>query len=49
MNHRTKLPIIVMSRRMTGEPATETNPKVTFELEAETGEVFVITFHSRDS
>ena len=39
-----KLPVIVMGRSMKGESPTETNPKISFELEAETGEIFEISF-----
>jgi hypothetical protein len=47
MAKRTKLPRIVMGRRMSGGAPTEEDPKVTFELEAETGELFEISFSLR--
>jgi hypothetical protein len=47
MVNRTRLPMIVMGRSMAGDPSTEKDPKVTFELEAETGEVFEVSFSLR--
>jgi len=47
MATRTKLPMIVMGRSMAGSPSTEKDPKVTFELEAETGGVFEVSFSLR--
>jgi len=44
MVKRTRLPTIVMGRSMSGDASTAKDPKVTFELEAETGEVFEISF-----
>jgi hypothetical protein len=32
---------------MTGDLPTEENPKITFELEAETGEIFKVSFSLR--
>jgi hypothetical protein len=43
----TSLPTIVMGRRMMGDAPTEDNPKITFELEAETGEIFKVSFSLR--
>jgi hypothetical protein len=43
----TSLPTIVMGRRMMGDAPTEDNPKITFELEAETGEMFKVSFSLR--
>ena len=36
-----------MGRRMMGDAPTEDNPKITFELEAETGEMFKVSFSLR--
>jgi hypothetical protein len=47
MAKRTPLPTIVKGRGMRGDAATEEEPKVTFELEAETGEVFEVSFSLR--
>jgi hypothetical protein len=47
MMQRAKLPLMVLGRRMMGDAPTETNPKITFELEAETGEIFEISFSLR--
>ena len=47
MVKRTRLPTIVMGRSMTGTPANDGDPKVIFNLEAETGEVFEISFSLR--
>jgi len=47
MTKRTKLPTIVMGRSMRGGASTEKDPKVTFELEAETGEIFEVDFSLR--
>ena len=47
MAKRTRLPTIVMGRSMQGSASTEKDPKVTFELEAETGEIFEICFSLR--
>jgi hypothetical protein len=47
MAKRTKLPTIVMGRSMAGGASTEKDPKVTFELEAETGEIFEVSFSLR--
>ena len=43
----TKLPTIVMGRTMRTDAPTEKDPKVTFELEAETGEIFEVGFSLR--
>lgn len=47
MVKRTRQPMIVMGRSMTGTPPNDGDPKVTFNLEAETGEVFEISFSLR--
>ena len=47
MTQKTKLPLIVMGRSMTGSSPTETNQKISFILEAETGEVFEVAFSLR--
>ena len=47
MTKRTKLPTIVMGRSMHGGASTEKDPKATFELEAETGEIFEVGFSLR--
>jgi hypothetical protein len=47
MAKRTKPPTIVMGRSMAGGAPTEKDPKVTFELEAETGEIFEVSFSLR--
>lgn len=47
MTKRTKLPMIVMGRTMKGDAPTAEAPKVTFELEAESGEVFEVCFSLR--
>ena len=47
MTQRTKLPLMVLGRRMMGDAPTEKDPKITFELEAETGEIFEISFSLR--
>jgi hypothetical protein len=47
MAKRIKLPMIVMGRSMAGDPSTEQDPKVTFALEAETGEIFEVSFSLR--
>jgi hypothetical protein len=47
MVKRTRLPTIVMGRSMAGDPPTEKDPKITIELEAETGEVFDVSFFLR--
>jgi hypothetical protein len=44
MAKRTKLPTIVMGRSMGGGASAEKDPKVTFELDAETGEIFEVSF-----
>src|SRR5207237_767271 len=44
MVKRTRLPTIVMGRSMSADASTAKDPKVTFELEAETGEVFEVSF-----
>lgn len=44
MAKRTRLPMIVLGRTMTSGPPTE---KASFELEAETGEIFEISFSLR--
>src|SRR5947209_6722234 len=38
MTKRTRLPLIVFGRSMSGGAPTEEDPKIKFELEAETGE-----------
>jgi len=47
MTQRTKLPLMVLGRRMMGDAPTETEPKITFELEAETGDIFEVSFSLR--
>ena len=47
MAQRTKLPLMVLGRRMMGDTPTATNPRISFELEAETGEIFEISFSLR--
>jgi hypothetical protein len=47
MAKRTKLPTIVMGRSMMAGPTTDEDPKVTFELEAETGEISEVGFSLR--
>ena len=47
MTQRTKLPLMVLGRRMMGDSPTETDPKITFELEAETGETLEVSFSLR--
>jgi hypothetical protein len=47
MAKRTRLPMIVMGRSMTSGPSNEEDPKVRFELEAETGEIFEVSFSLR--
>jgi len=47
MPRKTKLPLMVLGRRMIGTPPTETDGKITFEIEAETGEIFEISFTQR--
>jgi hypothetical protein len=47
MMKRTKLPTIIMGRSMRGPSPTEKDPIVTFELEAETGEIFEVGFSLR--
>jgi hypothetical protein len=47
MAKRTKLPTIVMGRSMWGGASTEEDPKIAFELEADTGEIFEISFSLR--
>jgi hypothetical protein len=47
MMTRTKLPTIVMGRTMKQPAPTEKGAKVTFELEAETGEIFELEFSLR--
>jgi hypothetical protein len=44
---RTKLPKVVLGRKMLGDAPTEEDPKITFELEAETGDIFEISFSLR--
>jgi hypothetical protein len=44
---RTKLPKVVLGRKMLGDAPTEDDPKITFELEAETGDIFEISFSLR--
>ena len=39
--------VILMGRSMAGGASTEKDPKVTFELEAETGEIFEVSFSLR--
>jgi hypothetical protein len=43
----TKLPKVVLGRKMLGDAPTEHDPKITFELEAETGDIFEISFSLR--
>lgn len=47
MAKQTRLPTIVLGRTMTGDLPTEENPKITFELEAETGEILKVSFSLR--
>jgi hypothetical protein len=47
MAKRTRLPTIMLGRSMRGSSATAENPDVTFELEAETGEIFEVNFTLR--
>jgi hypothetical protein len=47
MTKRTRLPTIVMGRSMSHGDPTVKDPKATFELEAETGEVFEVSFTLR--
>ncbi len=47
MTQPTKLPLIVLGRQMRGDASTATDPKITFELEAETGEIFEVRFSLR--
>jgi hypothetical protein len=47
MTKRTRLPTIVMGRSMSHGDPTAKDPKATFELEAETGEVFEVSFTLR--
>jgi hypothetical protein len=44
---RTKLPKVVLGRKMLGDAPTEDDPKITFELEAGTGDIFEISFSLR--
>jgi hypothetical protein len=44
MTQRTKLPLVVLGRRMWGDAPTGPDPKITFELETETGEIFEVGF-----
>jgi hypothetical protein len=39
--------LMILGRRMMGDAPTETDPKITFELEAETGETFEVSFSLR--
>ena len=47
MTQRIKLPLMILGRRMMADAPTETDPKITFELEAETGETFEVSFSLR--
>ena len=47
MTKRTKLPTIVLGRSMRPDAPTQPDPNVTFELEAETGEIFEVCFSLR--
>jgi hypothetical protein len=47
LTKRSRLPMIVLGRSMTADPATEKDPKITFALEAETGEIFEVCFSLR--
>ncbi len=47
MAHKTKLPLMVFGRRMIGDAPTETDPRITLEIEAETGEIFEFSFTQR--
>jgi hypothetical protein len=47
MTQRAKLPLMVLGRRMKGDAPADANPKITFELEAETGETFEVSFSLR--
>jgi len=44
---RTNLPKVVLGRKMLGDAPTKHDPKITFELEAETGDIFEISFSLR--
>ena len=44
---RTKLPKVVLGRKMLGDAPTGEDPKITFELEVETGDIFEISFSLR--
>jgi len=45
--NRTRLPLIVFGRSMAGDVPTAQDPKIKFELEAETGEIFEVAFSVR--
>lgn len=47
MTERTGLPTIVLGRSMRGDAPTAEDSKITFELEAETGEIFEVCFSLR--
>jgi hypothetical protein len=47
MAKRTRLPTIVMGRSMTSSATSQDAPDVIFELEAETGEIFEVSFSLR--
>jgi hypothetical protein len=47
MAKRTRLPTIVLGRSMTTDPSTEEDPEARFELVAETGEIFEVSFSLR--
>jgi hypothetical protein len=47
MTQRVRLPMIVLGRSMAAPPATEENPTIRFELEAETGEILDVEFSLR--
>jgi hypothetical protein len=47
MVQKTTLPLIVLGNSMNGDPPMTTDPKITVELEAETGEKFVVSFSMR--
>jgi hypothetical protein len=44
MVKRTRLPTIELGRRMWGDAPSEQNPKITFDLETDGGEIFEASF-----
>jgi hypothetical protein len=47
MQDTKELPLIILARSMDGDAPDNADPKVTFELEAETGQLFEATFSLR--